>query len=129
MCDRVVNDCCRHVARAIPDCRAVAGDEEPAVHVELVSAAARGDHHYDRNVCGNDAAVHAVLEGGADHFDLGTKGRRTRWAAPHRGRGRREESAVEGASVKAIYGLYSDPDSAQHAVDELRRAGVADRAS
>jgi len=29
--------------------------------------------------------------------------------------------------VKAIYGLYSDPDSAQHAVDELRRAGVADR--
>jgi hypothetical protein len=30
--------------------------------------------------------------------------------------------------VKAIYGLYSDPDSAQHAVDELRRAGVADRA-
>jgi len=30
--------------------------------------------------------------------------------------------------VSAIYGLYSDPDSAQHAVDELRRAGVADRA-
>jgi hypothetical protein len=26
--------------------------------------------------------------------------------------------------VKAIYGLYSDPDSAQHAVDELRRAGI-----
>ena len=29
--------------------------------------------------------------------------------------------------MKAIYGLYSDPDSAQHAVDELRKAGVADR--
>jgi hypothetical protein len=29
--------------------------------------------------------------------------------------------------VKAIYGLYSDPDVAQHAVDELRRQGVADR--
>jgi hypothetical protein len=29
--------------------------------------------------------------------------------------------------VKAIYGLYSDPDSAQHAVDDLRKAGVADR--
>jgi ActD protein len=29
--------------------------------------------------------------------------------------------------VKAIYGLYSDPDSAQHAVDELRRGGVPDR--
>lgn len=29
--------------------------------------------------------------------------------------------------MKAIYALYSDPDSAQHAVDELRRAGVADR--
>jgi hypothetical protein len=30
--------------------------------------------------------------------------------------------------MNAIYGLYSDPDSAQHAVDELRRAGVSDRA-
>jgi hypothetical protein len=30
-------------------------------------------------------------------------------------------------AIKAIYGLYSDPDSAQHAVDELRRGGVADR--
>ena len=29
--------------------------------------------------------------------------------------------------MRAIYGLYSDPDSAQHAVDELRRAGIADR--
>jgi Protein of unknown function (DUF3341) len=33
---------------------------------------------------------------------------------------------VESAAVKAIYGLYSDPDSAQHVVDELRRAGVPD---
>jgi len=33
---------------------------------------------------------------------------------------------VEGATMKAIYGLYSDPDSAQHAVESLRRAGVAD---
>ena len=30
--------------------------------------------------------------------------------------------------MTAIYGLYSDPDSAQRAVNELRRAGVADRA-
>src|SRR5262245_61357490 len=29
--------------------------------------------------------------------------------------------------MKAIYGLYSDPDSAQHAVEELRRQGVPDR--
>ena len=29
--------------------------------------------------------------------------------------------------MKAIYGLYSDPDSAQHALDELRRQGVSDR--
>ena len=29
--------------------------------------------------------------------------------------------------MKAIYGLFSDPDSAQHAVDELRKTGVADR--
>jgi hypothetical protein len=28
--------------------------------------------------------------------------------------------------VKAIYGLYTDPESAQHAVDELRRDGVPD---
>jgi len=28
--------------------------------------------------------------------------------------------------MKAIYGLYSDPDSAQHAVEELRRQGVSD---
>jgi hypothetical protein len=28
--------------------------------------------------------------------------------------------------VRAIYGLYSDPDAAQHAVDQLRRAGIAD---
>jgi hypothetical protein len=33
---------------------------------------------------------------------------------------------VEGAAVKAIYGLYSDPDSAQHVVNELRREGVPD---
>jgi hypothetical protein len=33
---------------------------------------------------------------------------------------------VEGAAVKAIYGLYPDPDSAQHAVDELRKGGVPD---
>ena len=28
--------------------------------------------------------------------------------------------------MKAIYGLYGDPDSAQHVVDELRRDGVPD---
>ena len=35
--------------------------------------------------------------------------------------------AVEGASVKAVYGLYSDPDTAQRAVDGLRAAGVAEQ--
>ena len=34
---------------------------------------------------------------------------------------------MEGPAVKAIYGLYGDPDSAQHAVDELRKGGVSDR--
>ncbi len=29
--------------------------------------------------------------------------------------------------MKAVYGLYSDPDAAQRAVDALRAAGVADR--
>ena len=28
--------------------------------------------------------------------------------------------------MKAIYGLYSDPESAQEAVDDLRRSGVPD---
>jgi hypothetical protein len=30
--------------------------------------------------------------------------------------------------MKAVYGLFSDPESAQRAVDRLRREGVADRA-
>jgi hypothetical protein len=30
--------------------------------------------------------------------------------------------------MKAIYGLFPDPDSAQSAVDELRRTGIDDRA-
>jgi Protein of unknown function (DUF3341) len=34
---------------------------------------------------------------------------------------------VEGASVKALYGLYSDPDTAQRAVDNLRSAGVTEQ--
>jgi ActD protein len=34
---------------------------------------------------------------------------------------------VEGASVKALYALYTDPDSVQRAVDGLRSAGVAER--
>ena len=29
--------------------------------------------------------------------------------------------------MKAIYGLYSNPESAQHAVESLRRAGVGDQ--
>jgi hypothetical protein len=33
---------------------------------------------------------------------------------------------VEGAAVRAIYGLFEDPDSAQQAVDHLRRDGVPD---
>jgi hypothetical protein len=35
---------------------------------------------------------------------------------------------VEDAAVKAMYGLYSNPDSAQYAVDQLRKAGVDDTA-
>jgi hypothetical protein len=34
---------------------------------------------------------------------------------------------LEGAALKAIYGLYSDPDSAQLAVDRLRREGIPDQ--
>ena len=34
---------------------------------------------------------------------------------------------MEGAAVKAVYALYSDPDTVQRAVDGLRSVGVADR--
>jgi hypothetical protein len=34
---------------------------------------------------------------------------------------------VEGAPVKAVYGLYEDPDTAQRAVNGLRSAGAAER--
>jgi hypothetical protein len=34
---------------------------------------------------------------------------------------------VEGASVKAVYGLYDNPEAAQRAVDGLRSTGVAER--
>jgi hypothetical protein len=33
---------------------------------------------------------------------------------------------VEGAAVKAVYGLYVDPETAQRAVEGLRSAGVAE---
>jgi Alternative complex III, ActD subunit len=33
---------------------------------------------------------------------------------------------VEDTAVKAMYALYSNPDSAQYAVDQLRHAGIAD---
>src|SRR5262249_7052487 len=43
------------------------------------------------------------------------------------GRGRRGTArTLESTTVRAIYGLYGDPDSAQHAVDRLRRDGVPD---
>jgi hypothetical protein len=34
---------------------------------------------------------------------------------------------VEGAAVTAVYGLYTNPDDAQRAVDSLRRAGATER--
>lgn len=34
---------------------------------------------------------------------------------------------MEGASVRAIYALYTEPDDVQRAVDNLRAAGVAER--
>src|SRR5438034_1358669 len=50
--------------------------------VELLSATAGRDHHHDRDVRRNGAAVCVVLESSADHLDLGVEGRRTRKAAP-----------------------------------------------
>src|SRR5262249_19413431 len=124
---RVLNDCCRDVARAISDRRSVAGAKEFSVYVGVVPSSAGRNPDNHRHICGNDAAVYVVRESGSDHFDMGTQGRHACSAGAYTGRGGRAARAVENAAMKAIYGLYSDPESAQHAVESLRRAGVGDQ--
>ena len=66
----------RHVARALPDHRAVARAQVPAVQLRHLPAAAGGDHHRRRHVRGDGAALRALRQGRADHLDLGAQGRR-----------------------------------------------------
>src|SRR5213075_2471961 len=73
--------------------------------------------------------LYALCESGSHYFDLGAEGRRARSTRAHDSRrGRGTPRPLEDEAMSAIYGLYSDPDAAQYAVDELRKAGVADRA-
>ena len=137
---RVVRRADRHVARALPDHRALADAQAAAVLVGHLRPTAGRDDHHGGDVRGDGPALHAVREVRADHLDLGAEGRpavahglgdpgrgATAVDAPRRpeplpgtaGRGR-------GAAMKAIYGLYDDPHVAQQAVDNLRAAGVAD---
>ena len=67
----------RHVARALPDHRSVARAQVPAVQLRHLPAAAGGDHHRRRHVCGDGAAVRVLRQGRADHLDLGAQGWRS----------------------------------------------------
>ena len=97
---RVVRRRRRHVARALPDHRAVARAQVPAVQLGHLSAAAGRDHHHGRDVRGDDAALRAVREVRADHLDLGAEGRRAsvagadvRWLPTSTRSGRRTHEA------------------------------------
>ena len=65
----------RDVARAVPDHRPGAWREVPAVQLRHLSPRAGGNHHHDRDVCGDVPALRAVREGRSDHLDLGAEGR------------------------------------------------------
>src|SRR5262249_47407350 len=128
-CHRILHDRRRHVARTISDCCSFAGNEVLPVYVELLSAATGGDSDHRRHFCRDGPALYAVCESGSHYFDLGVEGRRARSTRPDDSRGRRRAArALEDQAMSAIYGLYSDPDAAQYAVDQLRKAGIADRA-
>ncbi|PYR38262.1 MAG: hypothetical protein DMF93_16380 [Acidobacteria bacterium] len=122
--DRLLLRLRRHVARALPDRRAVARAQVPPVHVGHVSAAARRDHDHDLDLRRDGAALHAVREVRPHHLGLGAEGRRARRAraaaAARRARHRR------GAAVSAVYGLFPTPEAAQRAVNGLRSAGIGD---
>src|SRR5262245_60126711 len=127
MCDCLINDRRRYVARTFSDRCAFVGHQESSVYMEFLSAAASGDYDHDLYLCRNGAAIHAVLESSTDHFDLGAKSRRTFAGAPVDRRGGGTTRNLESAAVRAIYALYSDPDAAQDAVNLLRRQRVQDR--
>src|SRR5215472_10416031 len=129
MRDCFINDRRRYVAGTISDRSAVSCDETSPIYVELLSTAARRDHDHYLYVRRDGAAVHPLFKSGTDHFDMGAEGRRTGAgaAAPLARGGRGAARPLEGVAMKALYALYSDPDAAQHAVNELRRQGIADR--
>ncbi len=65
----------RHVARALPDRRAVADAQAAAVLVGHLSADAGRALHHGGHVRGDGPALHPVREVRADHLDLGAEGR------------------------------------------------------
>ena len=80
--DRVDRRRHRHVARAVPDHRAVAGRQVSAVQLRDLSSAAARDHHHHRDVRGDVPAVCALRQGRPDHLDLGAQGGRAPLARP-----------------------------------------------
>src|SRR5947208_1754239 len=123
----IVHDHRGHVAGAIPDHCALVGQQESAVQLGLLSSTAGRDHDHDCDVCRDGASVHAVFKGRTANLDLGTKSRRASAARPQASDGGGSRRSLGDPVVRALYALYSDPDTAQRAVDSLRRAGVADR--
>jgi Ni/Fe-hydrogenase subunit HybB-like protein len=124
---RVVRRGRRHVARALPDCGAVARPQVPALRLGRLPPAAGRDHDYDFDVRGDDAALRPVLEAGADYLDLGDEGGAASGARVGRGAGARRRVAGD-ARMSAVYALYPDGDSAQRAVNGLKAAGLSDEA-
>ena len=116
-----------HVARAVPDHRARARAQVPAVQLRHLPPAAGRDHHHRGDVRRDDPAVCALLEGRADHLDVGAEGRRSPAARPDSAGDSTSISLGEQRLMKAVYGLYADGQSAQQAVNRLRAAGLADR--
>src|SRR5204862_310086 len=97
----------RHVARAVPDRGPDARSQISAVLVGNLPAAAGRNRDHGSNVCGDVAALRAVLEIRPDHLDLGAE---SRAAAPG---GAGERLSEQSPAVTAIYGLYPDGDRAQ----------------
>ena len=102
--DRVAGRGGGDVARAVPDHRAVARPQVPALCLRHLPAAAdRGDHRR-RDVRRDDAAVRALRQGRADHLDVGAEdaGARARSQATRRRRGRRSVRCGREGGLRAL---------------------------
>ena len=130
--DRVVHRRRGHVARALPDHRARARAQVPALLLGHLPAHLGGRHSDGFELWHDGAALPAVLEIRAHDFHLGDEGRapaprrrscdRRRPMRKHHGLVLEGPLPTDVAGMKALYGLYADPEAAQRAVDSLRAA-------